>query len=150
MSKSKNARRSSTQGHAGYPGIKIAIVLSVIAAVFAVVFLTGTKSSNASPAMEKKYKGTRAIVVDKETGQRRIPTQEEVDEVVSNLATLANRPEDLPITAASGGEVVDLQGGYGGVLLARPADDGSWETLCVFTFDEGAEFLGLVEDTSAE
>ena len=90
--------------------------------------------------------GKDAIVVDKETGQRRMPTQEEVDEVVSNLATLANRPEELPITAASGGEVVDLQGGYGGVLLARPADDGSWETLCVFTFDEGAEFLGLVEE----
>ena len=36
------------------------------------------------------------------------------------------------------------------MLLARPADDGSWETLCVFTFDEGAEFLGLVEDISAE
>ena len=53
MSKSENARRSSMQGHAGYPGIKIAIVLSAIAAVFAVVFLTGTKSSNASPAMER-------------------------------------------------------------------------------------------------
>jgi hypothetical protein len=40
---------------------------------------------------------------------------------------------------------VDLGGGFGGVMLARPAADGSWETLCVFTFEEGAAFLGLVE-----
>jgi len=45
---------------------------------------------------------------------------------------------------------VDLNGGYNGVLLGRPGNDGSFETMCVFTFEEGAEFLGLVEDTSAE
>ena len=148
MSKSKNARRSPKQGHAGFSGIKIMILLAVLVAVAAVVFLTGTKSSNAS---EKKYKGTRPIVVDNQSGQRRMPTQEEVDEVVANLSQLASRPEDLPSTqGAGGGEVVDLQGGYGGVMLARPADDGSFETKCVFTFEEGAEFLGLVEDIAAE
>jgi len=35
-------------------------------------------------------------------------------------------------------------------MLARPADDGTFETRCVFTFEEGAEFLGLVEDDSAQ
>jgi|SRR5687767_993510 len=148
MSKSHKARRSPTQGHAGSPGIKLVMLFAVIAVVGAVAFLTGTKSSNAS---QKKYKGTREIVVDKQTGQRRMPTQEEVDEVVSNLSQLANRPENLPSTEGSGGgELVDLAGGYNGVLLGRPADDGSFETKCVFTFEEGAEFLGLVEDTSAE
>jgi hypothetical protein len=29
-------------------------------------------------------------------------------------------------------------------MLARPRADGSIETRCVFTFEEGAEFLGLV------
>jgi hypothetical protein len=109
--------------------------------------VTGTKSSNASP---KKYNATREIV-DQQTGQRRMPTQEEVDQVVSDLTQLANRPEDLPATQGTGGgEMVDLAGGYNGVVLARPAADGSMETRCVFTLEEGAEFLGLVEDTSAE
>jgi hypothetical protein len=31
-------------------------------------------------------------------------------------------------------------------MLARPGDGGTFETRCVFTFDEGASFLGLVED----
>lgn len=147
MSKSPKARRSPKQGPTGFTGIKLVMLLAVIAVVGAVVFLTGTKSSNAS---EKKYKATREIV-DKETGQRRMPTQEEIDEVVANLSQLANRPENLPSTeSAGGGELVDLGGGYNGVLVGRPADDGSFETRCVFTFEEGAEFLGLVEDTSAE
>ena len=146
MRKSHKARRLPEKGHAGFPGIKIAILLGVIAVVSAVVFLAGTKSSNAS---QKKYKGTREIVVDKQSGQRRMPTQEEVDEVVSNLSQLANRPENLPETeGVAGATVVDLQGGYGGVFLARPADDGSWETRCVFTFEEGAAFLGLVADAT--
>jgi len=33
-------------------------------------------------------------------------------------------------------------------MLARPNADGTWETKCVFTLEEGAEFLGLVEDDS--
>lgn len=146
MSKSSKARRSPKR-LAGFTGIKLVMLLAVFAVVGAVVFLTGTKSSNASP---KKYKATREIV-DQQTGQRRMPTQEEVDQVVSNLSQLASRPEDLPSTQGAGGaEMVDLANGYGGVVLARPSADGSWETRCVFTFEEGAEFLGLVEDTSAE
>jgi len=31
-------------------------------------------------------------------------------------------------------------------MLARPNEDGTWETRCVFTVEEGAAFLGLVED----
>ena len=141
------ARRSTKHGQAGFPGIKLMILFGLIALVTAMVFFTGTKSSNA----QKKYKATREIVVDQQTGQRRLPTQEEIDQVVSNLAELANRPENPGQTVGSGGAVVvDLQGGYGGVMLARPGDDGNWETRCVFTVEEGTEFLGLVEDTSAE
>ena len=147
MRKSKKARKSPTKGHAGFSSIKIAILFAGIAVVGALVFLASTKSTSA----QKKYKATREIVVDKQTGQRRMPTQEEIDEVVSNLSQLSNRPENLPSTQGEGGaEVVDLAGGYGGVMLARPDDDGNLETRCVFTFEEGAEFLGLVEDISAE
>lgn len=148
MPKSHKARRSLKQGPAGFPHIKLVMIFAVIAIVGAVVFLTGTKSSNAS---QKKYKATREFVVDKQTGQKRLPTQEEIDEVVANLSQLANRPENLPPSeGAAGAEVVDLEGGYNGVVLARPGADGGYETKCVFTFEEGADFLGLVEDTSAE
>ena len=88
-------------------------------------------------------------MVDKQTGQQRLPNQEEVDEVVASLSVLTNRPENLSQTpTASGAITVDLEGGFGGVMLGRPNVDGTWETKCVFTFAEGAEFLGLVEDNS--
>jgi len=148
MRKALKPRSSTKQGPAGIPTNKLLILFAVIAVVSAVVFMTGTKSTNASP---KKYKATREIVVDQQTGQRRMPTQAEVDETVANLSQLTNRPEDLPTAQGAGNAVtVDLQGGYNGVVLARPGSDGSFETRCVFTFEEGAEFLGLVEDTSAE
>ena len=148
MTKRNSGRRSRKQGRAGFPTLKIAIVLGLIAAVSLAVFLTsGAKSSNAA---QKRYKATREIVVDKQTGQRRMPTQEEIDQTVSNLSELAKRPENLPETQAGDAIVVDLEGGYGGVMLARPDENGNWETRCVFTFEEGADFLGLVEDNSAE
>ncbi|HEX2268684.1 MAG TPA: hypothetical protein VHH35_04080, partial [Pyrinomonadaceae bacterium] len=72
-------------------------------------------------------------------------------QVITNLSQLANRPESLPETQDTSGAIVaDLEGGFGGVMLARPSDDGGWETRCVFTFEEGTEFLGIVEDNSAE
>lgn len=148
MTKSRQGKRSLKKSHAGFPKFKIAILVTLVAAISLVVFLSGSKSSNAAP---KKFKATRAIVVDQQTGQRRMPNQEEIDEVVGNLNQLANRPENLPESPGAGGAVVvDLEGGFGGVMLARPSDDGNWETRCVFTFEEGAEFLGLVEDNSAE
>jgi hypothetical protein len=100
---------------------------------------------------QKRFKGTRPLIVDRQTGQQRLPNQEEVDEAVASLSVLANRPEDLPqVPVAGGGVGIDLEGGYGGVMLGRPNPDGTFETKCVFTFEEGAEFLGLVEDDSTE
>lgn len=148
MTKSRQGKISIKRGHAGFPKFKVAVLITLVAAVSLVVFLSGAKSSNAAP---KKFKATRAIVVDKQTGQRRMPNQEEIDQVITDLSQLANRPENLPENQVTGGAIVaDLEGGYGGVMLARPADNGSWETKCVFTFEEGTEFLGLVEDNSAE
>jgi hypothetical protein len=148
MTKLRQGKRSLKQPHTGFPKFKIAILITLVAAISLVAFLSGSKSSNAAP---KKFKATRAIVVDKQTGQRRMPSQEEIDEIVGNLSQLANRPENLPETTGTGGAVVaDLEGGFGGVMLARPSEDGNWETRCVFTFEEGTEFLGLIEDNSAE
>ena len=133
----------------------LAILLGVLALVSIAVIVMGSNRSSssvhASPAIQKRYKATKPIVVDKQTGQPRMPNQEEIEEVVATLTVLAARPENLPQTqTATGAVVIDLEGGYNGVMLARPNADGTWETRCVFTFEEGAEFLGLVEDNPTE
>jgi hypothetical protein len=124
---------------------------AVVIAIVAVAGSTRVAAADSGPeqAKAKHYKGTRAFVVDKETGAVRLPNQAEVDEIVANLSAMGQRPaENLQQTSQSNGAVgVDLDGGFGGVLLARPNADGTWETKCVFTLEEGAEFLGLVEDT---
>jgi hypothetical protein len=132
------------------------VLLGAAAAVsIAIIALAGSIGAAApddvaDQAKARHYKGTRAFVVDKASGAVRMPTQQEVDEVVANLSALGQRPaETLQQTPQSNGAVaVDLDGGFGGILLARPNEDGTWETKCVFTLEEGAEFLGLVEDTT--
>ena len=140
----------------------LVILLGVITAIAALVIsLASGGSSNGvaastnpkpTPVVQKRYKATRPIVVDQQTGQLRMPTRQEIDETVASLATLAKRPtEGLRQSALSNGATaVDLDGGYGGVVLARPKGDGTWETKCVFTIEEGAAFLGFVEDKSQQ
>ena len=114
--------------------------------------LSASTDSQSGQAKAKHYKGTRPFVVDKQSGEVRMPTQQEVDEVVANLAALGPRPdENLQQTSQATGAVgLDLDGGFAGVLLARPNADGTWQTKCVFTLEEGAEFLGIVEDESTK
>ncbi len=128
----------------------VLVLIGVVAAV--AMSASGAGSSSAyTPTTQKRYKATKPVVVDKQTGQVRLPTSQEIEEMVGSLEALAKRPEDLPQTPAAGGGVaIDLEGGYGGVMLARPGENGAWETRCVFTFAEGAEFLGLEEDNSAQ
>jgi hypothetical protein len=121
------------------------------------VLLSGGIRLSASAGQEpqgkaKHYKATRAFVVDKQSGNLRLPTQQEVDEVVANLSTLGQRPEGTlqEATQSNGAVSLDLDGGYGGIVLARPNGDGTWETRCVFTLEEGAAFLGIVEDDSVK
>ena len=59
--------------------------------------------------------------------------------------------ENLPsVSLTNGGVGLDLDGGFGGTILARPTADGTMETRCVFTIEEATEFLGLVIDNSQE
>jgi hypothetical protein len=131
--------------------------LALFACAVIVAVLSGGGSGlaaqdNASGARvaQKKYKATRPLTVDRDTRALRMPTQEEVDETVSNLLRMTNRPSEMPqlASAETGTITVDLEGGFAGVLLARPNEDGSWETKCVFTFEEGIDFLGLVPDAA--
>jgi len=163
MKKSRSVKKpaKSKKNSARFSRTSLAILAGVIAAISVVVILaSGSGSSNGvaastnpklTPPTQKQYKATRAIA-DRQTGQLRMPTKQEIDEVVGNLATLANRPAEglQQSSVANGGVAVDLSGGFGGVILARPNADGTWETKCVFTFEEGAEFLGLEEDNSVQ
>ena len=46
--------------------------------------------------------------------------------------------------------IATVLGTSAGIVLARPNEDGTWETRCVFTLEEGAAFLGLVEDDAVK
>ena len=133
---------------------RLGVLLGALAAASILIVLTagGTPLAARRPS-RKSSKATRAFVVDQQTGETRMPTEQEVDEVVANLAALGRPGRSRTCSSrlqASGAVVVDLDGGFNGVLLARPNGDGTLsETKCVFTLEEGAEFLGIVEDMSA-
>ena len=95
-----------------------------------------------APGQARKYRATSAIVVDKQTGQHRLPTEREVDDLVATLARLSTQVS-RPVASLSGRSVA-LDSGYEGIVLGRANEDGSVETRCVYSFDEGVAFLGLV------
>jgi hypothetical protein len=94
----------------------------------------------------KKYVATRDITVDRQTGQLRKPTAEETEALVAQLTAMTNQSaEGLQQIAAANGVFVDLEDRFQSTVLARPNPDGTSEVRCVTTFEEAAEFLGLVE-----
>lgn len=133
---------------AGARPVAVALTVAAVAATAAwAAPVQADPSSTAVQGKQKRYSATRPLVVDQRTGRARMPTESELAATVESLSTLARRDTASPpqSTAVGGGIAVDLGGGFGGVMLARPAEGGGWETLCVFTFEEGAAFLGLVE-----
>lgn len=101
-----------------------------------------------TPQTNKKYKATREITIDKQTGKARLPNAAELAEIVSSLSSMLDRPTDnLQVKALkNGGEMVELNGAFAPVAIARPRADGSMEVRCVTSMEEAADFLGLVED----
>ena len=107
----------------------------------------------AADAAEKsvKYTATRAIAMDTATGRYRKPNAAELQRIVADLEALTRQPQAtamVPTAHNTGGVTAKLDKAFGGVVLARPRADGSIETRCVFTFEEGAEFLGLVANVT--
>ena len=95
----------------------------------------------------ESYTATRAIAMDSATGKYRKPNAAEIQRLVADLKAMTRQPvaTEMKSTARNtGGVTAKLDKAFGGVVLARPRADGSIETRCVFTFEEGAEFLGLV------
>jgi len=121
---------------------------SIAACALAIATMV-SPSASAQPRQGngKKYVATRDITVDKQTGQLRRPTAEETEALVAQLAAMTNQStEGLHEISGVNGAFVDLQDRFQSVVLARPNADGTSELRCVTTFEEAAEFLGLVED----
>ena len=99
---------------------------------------------------KKRFRATRDLIIDETTGTPRKPTERELDELLSTLEKLANTSteglQEYPLE--NGGYGMDLQGRFQGVFLSRPKPDGNLEIKCVFTFEEGLEFLGVVEESA--
>ena len=133
-------------------GMLVGLSLTIVTLTPGAALDAITQSPPAQAAKSKSYRATRAFVIDKDSGKARMPTQQEVDDVIANLSALGQRPtETLQQASQSNGAVtVNLDGGFGGIILARPNDDGTWETKCVFTVEEGAEFLGIVVDEAVK
>jgi hypothetical protein len=157
MSSGSNKNVSGNKKKKRFSKLPSLIILGAIAGIFiGIGIFTFPQSSNTvtaaqpqpTPKNNKKFIATKKIVIDKETKELRKPTQEEVNKLVVELETLTKRPtENLETTTlAGGGEAVNLDNGYAGVIISRPNSDGNADTKCVFSFEEAAEFLGLEED----
>ena len=123
-------------------------ILSIASCALALSLSAGTADAADGSG---KYKATRAITVDSATGKLRKPTPAEIDRLVSDLKTMTRQPVVTAMTSTArntGGDTAKLDKDFAGVMLARPKADGGFETRCVFTFEEGAEFLGLVADAT--
>ncbi|HYI09818.1 MAG TPA: hypothetical protein VEK57_12210 [Thermoanaerobaculia bacterium] len=95
----------------------------------------------------ESWTGTRAIIFDQATKTVRKPNATEVAQMVSHLRQMTNRPErtkkSVQANRTSGTRQGSIEGDQANVIVARANADGSYETLCVHTFEEAAEFLGL-------
>lgn len=137
---------------AGHLALVAAFILTVPLLAAADTMATASVDQAGQPpatSNARRYRATRAFVVDQQSGQRRMPTEVEVAELVNTLTVLTARPTDsAPAVAGTTGTTVGalVDAGFGGVVLARPNADGTFETRCVFSFDEGAEFMGLVAE----
>ena len=147
----RNRRRSPTSSRFTF-GTLLACALTLAALSGGGDRVAAQDNAAGASIQQKKYKATRPLSVDRDTQRLRMPTQEEINETVSNLTRMTNRPTEMPqqASAETGAVTVDLEGGFSGVVLARPNEDGTWETKCVFTFEEGLEFLGLVPDDAQQ
>lgn len=130
------------------------VFMQLVSCALAVLLVADIAQADSSSSAQhsKRYLATRNITIDRVTGQLRKPNDQEIAELVRTLESLITAPSDSaqPVARPGGGYMVSLQGASAGVMLARPNADGTTETRCVFSFEEGADFLGLVADTSEQ
>jgi hypothetical protein len=94
----------------------------------------------------ERWVATKAILRDAATGKLRKPTDAETRDLVRTIRELTARAAAAPrrVVAADGETQALADEAPAQVLIARATADGQHETLCVQTFEEAADFLGLV------
>ena len=79
MSRSRPGRtKQSATRIAHHARRRLGILLGALAAASILIVLTAGGTPLAAQTKQKKYKATRAFVVDQQTGETRMPTQQEV------------------------------------------------------------------------
>jgi hypothetical protein len=106
-----------------------------------------SQASQGKSQAKKKYVATKEIIRDQATGQLRIPTPQETQELVDQVSAFTDRSAEglSEQQTAQGGTKISLEGGFSGVALGRANADGTTEVRCVTSMEEAAEFLGLEE-----
>lgn len=102
--------------------------------------------STQSVVKKERWSATRAIIFDQATKTLRKPTAAETASMVEHLEKMTSKPVRTIAgrVQANGTRQGSIEGEQANVVVARATADGQHETLCVQTFDEAAEFLGLV------
>ena len=94
---------------------------------------------------KERWVGARAIVRDANSGKLRKPTAKETADLVKTIKQLTARPSVRTESAGPGGVI---EPGAMQVIISRATEDGGTETMCVGSFEEAAEFLGLVQQSN--
>lgn len=125
----------------------LTVLIAIIGGMLAIS--RSTSQARSGQGQQKRYIATKEVTIDQTTGQRRKPTDEEIQALVAQISALTNRSSDgLTVTKRpDGSQMMDLQDRFNNVALARVNDDGSTEVRCVTSMEEAAEFLGLQEVT---
>jgi hypothetical protein len=106
-----------------------------------------TRGPVADSASRETWVGTRAIVRDAKSGKLRKPTATETRDMVKSIKQLTARPSVRTEGASAQGGVSEAAPAQ--VVIARATEEGGMETLCVQTFEEAAQFLGLVKQSDS-
>jgi hypothetical protein len=141
----------SKKGRVKRTHIGLILTLVVLAlALGTIAFSQTTSKSNSSPQSKKRYVATQEIIFDQSTGKLRKPTVDETQAIVDQVTALTNRSSEglTAVALPNGGQKVDLQGRFNGVMLGRANADGSTEVRCVMSMEEAADFLGFVDVTN--
>ena len=90
------------------------------------------------------YIAERAIVRDVKSGAVRKPTVQETAQMVKSLKALTSRSNaPFQVRSTSRGAMLVDNNAYNMVVIGRATEEGGYETTCVATFEEAAQFLGL-------
>lgn len=135
------------------------ILITILASAVILAVVVGTIVSSPTAEAQQESSGqpqvsdddatvefaNQKITIDAQTGRLRKPTVEEARAIVETITGHTDRSsKGLRVQPGPNGTtMLDLQGRFQNVVLAKPNPDGTNEVRCVTTLKEAADFLGL-------